>query len=101
MKNALRASLNAPERALILAAGVRSHLRSLTRPESPDPTPSQSHPDNALHNLGRAALKQVTIVVGYRKGAIQNACGSHFDGVAIKYVDSPVRIVPGATIRAG
>ncbi|MGY3034076.1 NDP-sugar pyrophosphorylase family protein [Bradyrhizobium sp. USDA 4354] len=79
MKKALGTPLNARKRALILAAGVRSRVRQ----------------HNALHNLGRAGLEQVTIVVGYRKEAIQNACGSHFGGVAIKYVDSPVRIVPG------
>lgn len=32
----------------------------------------------------------MTIVVGYRKEAIQNVCGSRFGGVAIKYVESLV-----------
>ncbi|KYK43213.1 hypothetical protein A1D31_38385 [Bradyrhizobium liaoningense] len=35
-------------------------------------------------------MEQVTIVVGDRKEAIQEACGSRFDGVAIKYVESSV-----------
>ncbi|MEK9281015.1 phosphocholine cytidylyltransferase family protein [Bradyrhizobium sp. ISRA442] len=84
--------LNAPKHALILAAGVGSRLRPLT---DLNPKPLvQIHGTpilhNALHNLGRVGVEQVMIVVGYRKEAIQDACGSRFGGVAIKYVESPV-----------
>ncbi|WP_183258047.1 phosphocholine cytidylyltransferase family protein [Bradyrhizobium sp. CIR48] len=84
--------LNAPKHALILAAGVGSRLRPLT---DLNPKPLvQIHGTpilhNALYNLGRVGVEQVTIVVGYRKEVIQDACGSRFGSVAIKYVESPV-----------
>ena len=35
-------------------------------------------------------VEEVTIVVGYRKDAIQYACGSHFGELKIKYIESTV-----------
>ncbi|MDA9420917.1 phosphocholine cytidylyltransferase family protein [Bradyrhizobium sp. CCBAU 53380] len=84
--------VNAPKHALILAAGVGSRLRPIT-----DLTPKplvRIHGTpilhNALHNLGRVGVEQATIVIGYRKEAIREACGSRLGGVAIKFVESSV-----------
>ncbi|MET4840459.1 NDP-sugar pyrophosphorylase family protein [Bradyrhizobium japonicum] len=92
MKKANEMPVNAPKHALILAAGVGSRLRPLTD-LSPKPL-VRIHGipilHNALHNLGRLGVEQVTIVVGYRKEAIQGACGSRFGSVAINYVESSV-----------
>lgn len=43
-----------------------------------------------MRTLGRVDVEQVTIVIGYRKEAIREACGSGFGRVAIKCVESPV-----------
>ncbi|MCA1378999.1 MULTISPECIES: phosphocholine cytidylyltransferase family protein [unclassified Bradyrhizobium] len=84
--------VNIPKHALILAAGVGSRLRPLTE-LSPKPL-VQIHGTpilhNALHNLGCLGVEHVTIVVGYRKEAIQDACGSRFGSVTINYVESSV-----------
>ncbi|MEZ2146716.1 phosphocholine cytidylyltransferase family protein [Bradyrhizobium sp. DN5] len=85
-------SVNTPKNAVILAAGVGSRLRPLTDLGPKPLVQVKGTPilHNALHNLGRVGVEQVTIVVGYRKDAIQDACGSRFDRVAVKYVESSV-----------
>ncbi|WP_407114522.1 phosphocholine cytidylyltransferase family protein [Bradyrhizobium sp. LMG 9283] len=84
--------VNAPKNAVILAAGVGSRLRPLTD-LGPKPlvrvngTPILH---NALHNLEHVGVEQVTIIVGYRKDAIQDAYGSRFGRLELKYVESSV-----------
>ncbi|QOZ33250.1 phosphocholine cytidylyltransferase family protein [Bradyrhizobium sp. CCBAU 53421] len=83
---------NAPKKAVILAAGSGTRLRPLTD-LCPKPlvkingTPILH---NALRNLEAVGVEDVTIVVGYRKDAIQYACGSRFSGLNINYVESTV-----------
>lgn len=83
---------DAPKNAIILAAGCGSRLRPLTdlRPKSLVEVNGTSILHNALHNLESVGVQEVTIVVGYRKDAIQYACGSNFGELRIKYVESTV-----------
>ncbi|RAZ72914.1 phosphocholine cytidylyltransferase family protein [Mesorhizobium atlanticum] len=82
----------APKKAVILAAGMGSRLRPLTdlRPKPLIEVNGTSILHNALRNLAAIGVEEVTIVVGYRKDAIQYACGSRLYGVEITYVESTV-----------
>ncbi|MGF6312552.1 MULTISPECIES: phosphocholine cytidylyltransferase family protein [unclassified Bradyrhizobium] len=81
-----------PRRAIVLAAGLGSRLRPLTdlRPKPLVEVNGTPILHNALRNLEAVGVDEVTIVVGYRKDAIQYACGSRFGGLAINYVESIV-----------
>ncbi|WP_354133323.1 phosphocholine cytidylyltransferase family protein [Bradyrhizobium sp. RT9a] len=83
---------NAPKKAVILAAGSGSRLRPLTDlcPKPLIKVNGTPILHNALRNLEAAGVEDVTIVVGYRKDAIQYACGSRFGGLRINYVESSV-----------
>lgn len=76
--------------AVILAAGLGSRLRPLTdlRPKPLVEVNGTPIIHNALRNLEAVGVEEVTIVVGYRKDAIQYACGSRFGDIEIKYVES-------------
>jgi NDP-sugar pyrophosphorylase family protein len=82
----------APDKAVILAAGFGSRLRPLTdlRPKPMVEVNGTPILHNALHNLEAAGVKQVTIVVGYRKEVIQASCGSRFGSLEIDYIESSV-----------
>jgi NDP-sugar pyrophosphorylase family protein len=84
------AKSSAPEKAVILAAGFGTRLRPLTdlRPKPLVEVNGVSILHNALCNLEAVGVKDVTIVVGYRKDAIQYACGRQFGGLEINYVES-------------
>jgi NDP-sugar pyrophosphorylase family protein len=45
---------------------------------------------NALRQLDAVGVREATIVVGYRKDAIEYACGPRFGGVEITYVESTI-----------
>ncbi|NTB87758.1 phosphocholine cytidylyltransferase family protein [Agrobacterium tumefaciens] len=81
-----------PKRAVILAAGFGSRLRPLTdlRPKPLVEVNGVPILHNALRNLEAVGVEDVTIVVGYRKDAIQYACGSRFGRLEISYVESAV-----------
>ncbi|MDA9391959.1 hemolysin activation protein [Bradyrhizobium sp. CCBAU 45394] len=78
------------KRAIILAAGVGSRLRPLTdlRPKPLVEVNGTPILYNALRNLEAIGVEEVTLVVGYRKDAIQYACGHRFGALAINYVES-------------
>ncbi|WP_342739982.1 phosphocholine cytidylyltransferase family protein [Bradyrhizobium sp. B117] len=82
----------APRKAVILAAGFGSRLRPLTdlRPKPLVEVNGRPILHNALWNLEAVGVENVTIVVGYRKDAIQYACGKDFGGLEIEYVESSV-----------
>ncbi|MBR1164609.1 phosphocholine cytidylyltransferase family protein [Bradyrhizobium elkanii] len=82
---------NAPKKAVILAAGVGSRLRPLTelRPKPLVEVNGMPILYNALRNLEAAGVEEVTIVVGYRKDAIQYACGRQFGTLKVHYVETP------------
>ncbi|MHC4044841.1 phosphocholine cytidylyltransferase family protein [Bradyrhizobium sp. 23AC] len=82
----------APKNAVILAAGFGSRLRPLTdlRPKPLVEVNGTPILHNALRNLELVGVEQVTIVVGYRKDAIQYACGHRFGKLEINYVESTV-----------
>ncbi|PDT35846.1 MULTISPECIES: phosphocholine cytidylyltransferase family protein [Sinorhizobium] len=83
---------NAPKQAVILAAGLGSRLRPLTdlRPKPLVEVNGTPILHNALRNLEAVGVEEVTIVVGYRKDAIQHSCGNHFGKLEINYVESSV-----------
>lgn len=85
-------TISAPRKAVILAAGIGSRLRPLTdlRPKPLVKVNGTPILHNALRNLESVGVEEVTIVVGYRKDAIQYACGSRFGELEIKYVESTV-----------
>ncbi|GLR87764.1 phosphocholine cytidylyltransferase family protein [Bradyrhizobium iriomotense] len=83
---------DAPKKAIILAAGFGSRLRPLTD-LCPKPLVEVNGTPilhNALRNLEAVGVEEATIVVGYRKDAIQYSCGSCFGGLKINYVESTV-----------
>ncbi|QOZ23987.1 phosphocholine cytidylyltransferase family protein [Bradyrhizobium sp. CCBAU 51753] len=82
----------APKTAIILAAGRGSRLRPLTdlRPKPLVEVNGTAILHNALRNLQSVGVQEVTVVVGYRKDAIQYACGSRFGELEIKYIESTV-----------
>lgn len=82
----------APKKAVILAAGFGSRLRPLTdlRPKPLVEVGGTPILFNALRNLEAVGVEDVTIVVGYRKDAIQYACGERFGTLNITYVESNV-----------
>lgn len=85
-------SLSAPLRAVILAAGLGSRLRPFTdrRPKPLVEVRGVPILHNALLNLAAVGVKETTIVVGYRREAIEHYCGNAFAGMRIVYVDSDV-----------
>lgn len=85
-------SLNAPSRAVILAAGMGSRLRPFTdrRPKPLVEVRGVPILHNALLNLAAVGVKETTIVVGYRREAIEQYCGREFAGMRIVYVESDV-----------
>ncbi|WP_024519927.1 phosphocholine cytidylyltransferase family protein [Bradyrhizobium sp. Tv2a-2] len=85
-------TINAPKTAVILAAGCGSRLRPLTdlRPKPLVEVNGTPILHNALRRLEGVGVEEVTIVVGYRKDAIQYACGHRFGALKISYVESSV-----------
>ncbi|WP_027532945.1 phosphocholine cytidylyltransferase family protein [Bradyrhizobium sp. WSM3983] len=83
---------NTPKNAVILAAGSGSRLRPLTdlRPKPLVEVNGTPILHNALRHLDAVGVEDVTIVVGYRKDAIQYACGARFGRLDIDYVESSV-----------
>ncbi|MCG5487491.1 MAG: phosphocholine cytidylyltransferase family protein [Sinorhizobium meliloti] len=81
-----------PRRAVVLAAGLGSRLRPLTDLLPKPLVEVNGVPilHNALRRLDAVGVTEVTIVVGYRKDAIEYACGSHFGNLQINYVESTV-----------
>ncbi|WEX91678.1 phosphocholine cytidylyltransferase family protein (plasmid) [Sinorhizobium garamanticum] len=82
--------ITGPKKAVILAAGLGSRLRPLTDLQPKPLVRVNGTPilHNALRNLEAVGVQEVTIVVGYRKDAIQYACGRRFGGLEINYVES-------------
>ncbi|GLS32035.1 MobA-like NTP transferase domain-containing protein [Mesorhizobium albiziae] len=83
---------NLPRQAVILAAGFGSRLRPLTdlRPKPLVEVNGTPILHNALRNLEAVGVEKVTIVVGYRKDAIEHSCGDRFGSLEISYVQSDV-----------
>lgn len=94
---------NAPKKAVILAAGCGSRLRPLTdlRPKPLVEVNGTPILHNALGNLEAVGVEEITIVVGYRKDAIQYSCGNHFGNLAINYVESRFSTRPAMRIPFG
>lgn len=83
---------NAPKKAVILAAGFGSRLRPLTDFQPKPLVEVNGIPIlyNALQHLEDVGVEDITIVVGYRKDAIQYFCGTRFGNIDINYVESTV-----------
>ncbi|MGY3488149.1 NDP-sugar pyrophosphorylase family protein [Bradyrhizobium sp. USDA 4011] len=84
--------INVPKKAVMLAAGIGSRLRPLTdlRPKPLVEVNGTPILHNALRHLEAVGVEEVTIVVGYRKDAIQYACGRRFGALKVNYVESTV-----------
>lgn len=82
----------APKKAVILAAGFGSRLHPLTdlRPKPLIEINGMAILHNALQNLEAVGVREATIVVGYRKDAIQYSCGRRFGDLGIDYIESDV-----------
>lgn len=94
---------NVPDNAVILAAGFGSRLRPFTD-HCPKPLVEVNGTPilfNALAHLDALGVRHATIVVGYRKDAIQYACGARFGGVDIHYVESTVYATTGSAWSLG
>ncbi|ESZ09424.1 hemolysin activation protein [Mesorhizobium sp. L48C026A00] len=89
---------NIPQQAVILAAGYGSRLRPFTdyRPKPLVEVNGVAILHNALAHLDALGVREVTIVVGYRKDAIEYACGGQFGGLQIRYVESTVFATTGS-----
>ncbi|QOZ36352.1 phosphocholine cytidylyltransferase family protein [Bradyrhizobium sp. CCBAU 53421] len=81
---------NAPKKAVILAAGMGSRLRPLTdlRPKPLVEVNGVPILHNALRNLREVGVVEATIVVGYRKDAIQYACDRRYANMDINYIEN-------------
>ncbi|NRP70930.1 D-glycero-alpha-D-manno-heptose 1-phosphate guanylyltransferase [Ensifer psoraleae] len=81
-----------PRKAIILAAGSGSRLRPHTdfRPKPLVEVNGTPILHNALRNLEAVGVREVTIVVGYCKDAIEYSCGRRFGNLDIDYVVSDV-----------
>lgn len=79
-------------RAVILAAGMGSRLRPYTDfvPKPLVEVNGVPMLHNALHQLSELGVREATIVVGYRKDAIELSCGSRFEDVDIDYLENPI-----------
>lgn len=79
-----------PTKAIILAAGRGTRLQLLTelRPKPLVEVNGVSILCNALAQLQAVGVTEVTIVVGYRKHAIQYAIGAHYGAMAVRYIES-------------
>ncbi|WP_192385124.1 phosphocholine cytidylyltransferase family protein [Mesorhizobium silamurunense] len=82
----------APRNAVILAAGFGLRLRPITdaRPKPLVEVNGTPILHNALQHLEAMGVRKVTIVVGYRKDAIQYSCGRRFGTLDVDYVESDV-----------
>ncbi len=79
-----------PTKAIILAAGSGSRLQPLTelRPKPLVEVNGVSILGNALRHLQAVGVTEVTIVVGYRKHAIQFAIGAQFGAMEVRYIEN-------------
>jgi len=82
--------LDRPLHAVILAAGLGSRLRPLTRSRPKPLVEIHGTPilHNALSHLAALGVERTTIVVGYRKDDIRQSCGDRLGSMRINYVES-------------
>lgn len=83
-------------KAVIFAAGksTRTYPLTLTRPKpllKIMNKPILAHQLEALRGL----VGEVLIVVGYKKELIEAAFGSHYEGMALTYIEQPVQLGTG------
>ncbi|WP_135366056.1 bifunctional sugar-1-phosphate nucleotidylyltransferase/acetyltransferase [Halosimplex halophilum] len=74
--------------AVVLAAGEGTRLRPLTRNRPKPMLPAANRPilEYVFDALVAADVRQIVVVVGYRRGRVQDHFGPTYDGVDLKYV---------------
>ena len=74
--------------AIVLAAGEGTRLRPLTRNRPKPMLPAATKPilEHALDGLVDAGVREVTVVVGYRRERVQSHVGSTYRDATIEYV---------------
>ncbi len=74
--------------AVVLAAGEGTRLRPLTRNRPKPMLPAANRPilEHVLDALVDAGLKEIVIVVGYRRERVQEHFGPEYRGVPLRYV---------------
>lgn len=82
-------ALFCPKKAITLTAGAGSRLRSLMdlRPKPLVEVNGAPILYNGLRNLEAVSDEEVTLVVGYRKQAIQYACAHRLGTLVINYAE--------------
>ncbi|GMA49620.1 hypothetical protein GCM10025857_09770 [Alicyclobacillus contaminans] len=80
-----------PIHAVILAAGMSTRLRPLTndKPKCLLPMGSKTILDWQLEALKHIDVKDIVMVVGYRKDMIQEHIAAHHPDVRVTYVENP------------
>ncbi|MBN1242921.1 MAG: aminotransferase class I/II-fold pyridoxal phosphate-dependent enzyme [Spirochaetales bacterium] len=79
-------------RAIILAAGMGKRLGSYTREGTKCmvEVDGKALIDHALEAIGRAGIRDVTLVVGYRKERLMDHVGDRYPDLRIEYVDNAI-----------
>ncbi|WP_436930023.1 bifunctional sugar-1-phosphate nucleotidylyltransferase/acetyltransferase [Halosimplex halobium] len=74
--------------AVVLAAGEGTRLRPLTRNRPKPMLPAANRPilEYVFDALVAADVRQIVVVVGYKRGRVQDHFGPTYDGVDLEYV---------------
>jgi glucose-1-phosphate thymidylyltransferase len=83
--------------AVVLAAGEGTRLRPLTRNRPKPMLPAANRPilEHVFDALLEAGLSRIVVVVGYKRGRVQNHFGPSYGGATIEYVQQDKQLGSG------
>jgi len=83
--------------AVVLAAGEGTRLRPLTRNRPKPMLPAANRPilEHVFDALLEAGLSRIVVVVGYKRGRVQNHFGPSYGGATIEYVHQDKQLGSG------